>query len=147
MIHAVEMAFERINVSGPESTKRRQPGVDFFEWFRLQPVETALCVDRGFDETGLAQHAQVFRHRRLRHRQLIFDVPDRLFGRDEETQDRAAARLGNDVEDGFHSLDIPHRAYACQCIYTNRNANRRRCLKKPSIEQAKNDLLEYLKSQ
>ena len=27
--------------------------------FWLQPVETALCVHRGFHETGLSQHAQV----------------------------------------------------------------------------------------
>jgi hypothetical protein len=27
--------------------------------FWLQPVETALCVHRGFHETGLSQHSQV----------------------------------------------------------------------------------------
>ncbi len=59
MIHAVEMAFERIHVSGPEATERSQPGIHLLEWCWLQPVETALCVDRGFHETGLAEHSQV----------------------------------------------------------------------------------------
>ena len=59
MIHAVEVAFESVDVNGPEPAELIQPGVHFLEWLRFQPVETALCVHRGFDETGLAQHAQV----------------------------------------------------------------------------------------
>jgi len=59
MIHAVEVAFERIYVSGPEPTERSQPGIHLLKWFRLQSVETALRIHRGFDEPGLAQHSQV----------------------------------------------------------------------------------------
>jgi len=59
LIHAVEVAFERIYVSGPEPAERSQPGIDFVKWFGFKPVETALCVHRGFHETGLAQHSQV----------------------------------------------------------------------------------------
>ena len=59
MIHAVEVAFESIQVSGPEAAELSQPGIHFLKWFRLQPIETALCVHRGFHETGLAQHSQV----------------------------------------------------------------------------------------
>jgi len=59
LIHVVEVAFEGIYVSGPEPTERSQPGIDLLKWFRFQPVETALCVYRGFHETGLAQHPQV----------------------------------------------------------------------------------------
>jgi hypothetical protein len=59
VIHAVEVAFESIYVSGPEPAERSQPGVHLLEWFGFQPVETALCVHRGFHETGLAQHSQV----------------------------------------------------------------------------------------
>ena len=73
------MAFESIHVSGPEPTERRQPGIHLLKWFRLQPVEAALCVHRGFHETGLAQHAQVLRHGRLRHTKLTLDLSDRLF--------------------------------------------------------------------
>jgi hypothetical protein len=58
-IHAVEVAFESIQVSGPEPTELSQPGIQLLKWFRFQPVETALCVHGGFDETGVAQHSQV----------------------------------------------------------------------------------------
>jgi len=58
-MHAVEVAFESIYVSGPEPTELTQPDIDLLKWFRFQPVETALCVYRGFHETGLAQHPQV----------------------------------------------------------------------------------------
>jgi len=59
LIHAVEVAFESIYVSGPEPTELSQPGIDLLKWFRSQPVETTLCVHRGFHETGLSQHSQV----------------------------------------------------------------------------------------
>jgi hypothetical protein len=80
------VALERIHVSGPELTERRQPGIDFPKWLGPQTVETTLGVDGGFDETGLSQHAQVLRDGRLRHPKLLFDLSDRLFGRDEEAR-------------------------------------------------------------
>ena len=59
MIHAVEVAFESIHVRGPEPPERSQPGIHLLKWSRFQPVETALRVHRGFNETGVAQHSQV----------------------------------------------------------------------------------------
>ena len=59
LIHAVEVAFESIDMNGPEPTERSQPRIHLLKWFRFQPVETALCVHGGLHETGLAQHAQV----------------------------------------------------------------------------------------
>ena len=116
LIHAVEVAFESIYVSGPEPTELSQPGIHLLQRFRFQPVETALCVYRRFDETGLAQHSQVLGHGRLRHTKLTLDLSDRLFRRDQEAQDRAAVRLRNDFEHRFHSLNILYRAYTCQGI-------------------------------
>ena len=77
-MHAVEVAFESIYMSGPEPTERSQPGSDLLKWFRFQPVETALCIHRGFHDTGLAQHAQVLRNGRLRHTKLTLDLSNRL---------------------------------------------------------------------
>ena len=57
--HAVEVAFQSIYVRRPEPAERSQPGIDLLKWFGFQPVETALCVHRGFDETGITQHPQV----------------------------------------------------------------------------------------
>ena len=116
VIHAVEVAFESIQVRGPEPAEGSQPGIDLLKWFRFQPVEAALCVHRGFDEAGLAQHPQVFGHGRLGHTKLTLDLSHRLLRRDQEAQDRAAVRLRNDFEHRFHSLYILHRAYACQDI-------------------------------
>jgi hypothetical protein len=59
LIHAVEVAFESIHVSGPEPAELSQPHIHLLKRFRFQPVETALCVHRRFDETGLSQDAQV----------------------------------------------------------------------------------------
>ena len=58
-MHPVEVAFERIQVSGPETAERSQPCIHLLKWFRPQPVETPLCVHARFHETGVAQHAQV----------------------------------------------------------------------------------------
>src|SRR5579863_4875795 len=117
MFQAGEVAFERVQVSGPEPAELGQPGIDLPKWFRFQPVETTLRVHRGFYKAGIAQHAQVLRHGRLRHTKPALDLSDRLLRRDQQAQDRAAVRLRNDVEHRFHSLDIPHRAYTCQGIY------------------------------
>ena len=59
VIHPIKVAFESIKVSRPEPAELSQPVIDLLKWFRFQPVETALCVHRGFHETGLAQHSQV----------------------------------------------------------------------------------------
>ncbi len=83
---------------------------------RFQPIQSALCVHRGFYETGIAQHPQVLGDGRLRHAKLTLDLSDRLLRRDQEAEDRAAVRLGNDFEHGFHSLGIRYRAYTCQGI-------------------------------
>src|SRR5262249_22278577 len=88
------------------------------KWFRFQPVQTALCIHRAFNETGLAQHAQVLGHGRLRHTKLTLDLSHRLSGRDQKAQYRAAVRLRNDFEYRFHSLYILCRAYTCQGIFS-----------------------------
>ena len=58
MIHAVEVAFERIHVSGPEPTERSQPGSDL-RW-ELEPLGSGtrltlwLNIDRRFISWGAA---------------------------------------------------------------------------------------------
>ena len=74
----VEVAFESIYVSGPEPTERSQPDIHLLKWFRFHSVESALCVHRGFHETGIAQHSQVLGHARLRHTKLTLDLSNRL---------------------------------------------------------------------
>src|SRR3989441_5230310 len=104
-------------MSGPGPTELSQPGIHLPKWFGLQPVETALCVHRGFHETGVPQHSQVLGDGRLRHPKLTLDLSNRLLGRDQQAQYRAAVRLRNDFEHGFHFLCILHSAYTCQGIF------------------------------
>src|SRR5881396_3224855 len=117
LVHAVEVALERIDTLGPEPAELIQPVINLLEWLWLQAIETALCVHRRSEETGVAQHAQVLGHSRLRHPQPALDLSHRLLGQDQEAQDRAAVRLGDDGERRFHALSIRHRAYTCQGIY------------------------------
>jgi hypothetical protein len=101
------MAFKGIDVSGPEAAELGQPHIQLLKWFRFEPVEAALCVYRGFDETRVAQHAQVLGDGGLRHTKLTLDLSHRLLGQDQQTQDRTAVWLGNDFEGRFHSFYIP----------------------------------------
>ena len=110
------MAFEGIDASGPEPAEWSQPIVDFLKGFRFQPVETALCVHRGFHEAAVAQYTQMLGHCWLRHSKLTLDLANRLFRCDQEAQYRPAVGLGDDVEDRVHDLDIPNIVYACQGI-------------------------------
>ena len=105
-IHALEMAFESIQVSGPEAAELSQPFIQRLKWFRFQAVKAALRVHRGFYEAGLAQHAQVLGHCRLRHAELTLDLAYRLVGREQKAQYGAPVRLRNDFEHGFHPSDI-----------------------------------------
>jgi hypothetical protein len=101
------VAFESVYVSGPEAAELSQPSVHLLKRFGLQPVETALCGDRGFDETGLAEHTQVLGHGRLGHMELAFDLSHRLLPGDQKAQYCAAVRFRNDFEGGLHDLYIP----------------------------------------
>ena len=112
------MALERVKVHGPEPAERSQPGFEFFKWFRLQPIESTLCVHRGLYETGVAQHSQVLRDGWLGHTKLTLDLPNRLFRRDQEAQYRPTIRLRDDFEHRLHVLDILCSVYACQGIYS-----------------------------
>ena len=106
LIHVVEVALQSIDVSGPEAAELGQPRIQLLKWFRFQPVETALRIYRGFDEAGIAQHAQVLGDGRLRHAKSALDLANGLLGRDQEAQYGAAVRLRNDFEYGFHFLYI-----------------------------------------
>ena len=74
------MTLESVYVRGPEPAKRSEPCIHFLKRLGFQPVETALRIHRGFDETSIAQHSQVLGHGRLRHAKLAFDFSHGLLG-------------------------------------------------------------------
>jgi len=115
-MHAIEVAFESIDVNRPEPAELGQPGIHLPKWFRFQPVQTTLRVHRGFHKTGVAQDPQVLRDSWLRHTKLALDLSHRLLGQDQEAQYRPAVWLRNNFEGRFHSVYIPYLAYTCQGI-------------------------------
>src|SRR5213079_2482376 len=46
LVHAVEVALERIDTLGPEPAELIQPVINLLEWLWLQAIQTALCVHR-----------------------------------------------------------------------------------------------------
>lgn len=114
---AVEVAFEGIEVSGPEAAKRGKPFVDFLKGLGFEAVEAALGIDRGFDEACVTKDAEVFGNGGLRHAQLALDFADGLLGRHEQAQDCATVWLRDNFEDGLHTPFILLFVYACQGIF------------------------------
>src|SRR5579862_1379978 len=111
------MAFESVDVRGPEATELGKPGVELLERAGLQSIEATLCVDRGFDEAGVAKDAEMLGDGRLRHAELTLDLTDGLLGRGEEAENGAAVRLGDDLECVFHASNILIHVYTCQGIF------------------------------
>src|SRR6185295_4930758 len=68
-LHPIEMAFEGIDMGLPEAPEWSKPGVDLPERLGPDLIDAALGFDPRLYEAGLAQHAQVLGHRRLRHPQ------------------------------------------------------------------------------
>jgi len=115
-VNGVKVSLECIHVSGPESAELRQPGIDLLKRLGFQAVQAALCVYRGFHETGISKHSQVLRHGRLGHPKLPLDTSNRLLGRRQEAQYCAAVRLRNDLEHRYHVKFILQFVYTCQGI-------------------------------
>ena len=98
-MHAVEVSFQGIDVGRPEAAEGRQPLLDFLKRLRLQPIQSSLGIDGGFDESRFAQHPQMFGDRRLRHAQPTLDLADRLLRRDEQAEYGPPVWLRDNLED------------------------------------------------
>ena len=110
------MALKSIDVDRPVPTERSEPGIHLHEWFGADPVKTPLCISARLHEASLSQHPKVLGDRGLRHSQPLFDVTHGELRGGEQTQDGAAARLGNDGERLFHIRYIHVYVYMCQGI-------------------------------
>lgn len=106
------MPLEGIDVSGPELPELREPGVHLLKRLGPQLVESARPVHGGLHKTGQPQDTEMLRHGRLRHAKAALDLSHGLLGRDQQAEDGAAVRLGDDFEDGGHAL-----TYTSYCIY------------------------------
>src|SRR5678816_2366135 len=103
--HAVEVAFERVDVSVPEATERGKPGVDFRERLRSDSIDAALSVDSRLHKAGITQHSEVFGDRGLWHVKFSLYLADGSLRGSEEVQNGATVWFRDDAEGRFH-VDI-----------------------------------------
>lgn len=94
----------------------RQPGVDLGERFGAQPVPAALGVLADFDQSGLAQHLEVFGHGGLAQREVVDEVADGSFPGAQQVEDVPAVWFGQDFEGTCHSVNIADGKYSCPVV-------------------------------
>ena len=123
------MAFERVDVGGPKAPERSEPGLDFPERFRSDPVDAPLRVHSRLHKTGLSERPEMFGDRGLRHPQVVLDLAHRPLRGRQEAQDGPAVRFRDDAEGRFHTTYILGGLCACQAMYVV-------CLVELQIEQS-----------
>jgi hypothetical protein len=114
----VEVGFQSIAVSCPEGAIGSQPVVERPKWFGAYPVQAALGVSSGLDESGFSEHPKMLRDGRLTEVQVIDDVPDGSLSVTKQVEDRPAAGLAQDIKgcERLHSRSMCLRLYSCQAI-------------------------------
>jgi len=128
------MAFESIEVRGPQLPVRLQPVVELGKWLGTDAVQPALRVGAYVDEPGVLQHAQVLRHRGLAETQALHEIADRPLSVAQELEDLQPAGLPERLEQAGrrHRPTITTRLYICQAIYGRDALASLRCYAKRS---------------
>src|SRR5262244_2902467 len=73
---------------------------DLLEYGRVEPVADVLPLPLRGDEVGRLEHAEVMRHRRKGHRELLGDLARCPILLGQELEDLAARRVGQGTEQG-----------------------------------------------
>jgi len=82
----------------PEALEGARPFIERPDGFRVGAIEHPAAVAASVDETGLAEHAKVFRDGRLRELQAVHDVPDRTLLTRKKVENFSPTWLGDGVE-------------------------------------------------
>ena len=91
--------------------------------------EAIAAMSKAFDETCIAQDAEVLGDGGLGHAEPAPDFAHGLLRGDEEAENRAAVGFGNDLKGGIHAPRILHRVYTCQGIFKCQSGQR-----KPAVD-------------
>src|SRR5713226_9106455 len=91
--HLAEAGLQAVQADVPRPAIRRQPGVEFAQRLRPEPVQPPLLVHPGLDQPGLAEHPQVLGDRGLAHRQRVDEFPDRPLAVPDEVEEPPPPRL------------------------------------------------------
>ena len=112
------MGFQSIEVSCPERAVGSQPVVERPEWFSAYPVQAALGVSPGLDQSGFLEHPKMLRDGGLTEVQVIDEVPDGSLSVSKEVEDRPAAGLSQDIKgcERLHTMSMYLQLYSCQAI-------------------------------
>src|SRR5215208_8021062 len=110
----IEMDLQGVQPPRPETAVGRQPGIDFRQPLRPQPVAPMLFVDPRGHQVRLPQHAQVLGDSGLTHREALDQLTDGALTLAQLVQNAAAVRFGQDSEGRLHGINIPNWLYACQ---------------------------------
>jgi hypothetical protein len=114
----LEVRLQSIEMGCPEGAVRGQPVVERPEGLGAYPVQAALGVGAGLDETGLFEHPKVLRDGRLTELQVIDEVPDGTLSVPKKVEDGPPTGLTQDIEGGerWHERSILYQLYSCQVI-------------------------------
>src|SRR5215211_5208630 len=110
----IEMDLQGVQPPRPETAVGRQPGIDFRQPLRPQPVAAMLLVDPRGHQVRIPQHAQMLGDGWLTQRKALDQLVDAAFTLAQLVQNAAAVRLGEDGEGRLHTASMPDRLYACQ---------------------------------
>src|SRR5437899_1245808 len=127
------MAFERVEAASPQAPIWREPALQLDEPARAQLVHAPLAVGPAAHESSLAQHAQVARGVGLAQPARAHELADGVRPVDQQIEDRAARRLGHDVEHARHAIKnnlliiyLPYMRATRERARTRRPAARKR---------------------
>jgi hypothetical protein len=101
---------------GPQRPIGRQPLVDLAQRLDTDAVQPALGIDARFDQTGLAQDAQMLGDGRLADIQVLDELGDGTLAGAQEIENAPSIGFGEDLEGGHYVPSMPYQLYICQCI-------------------------------
>src|SRR6266849_1030673 len=80
---------------------------DFLKDGGIEPIPDELAFSLRGDEIGFLEHAEVMRHRRERHRELLGDLTRGSILLGQQLEDLAPRRVGEGAEERvIHGVDI-----------------------------------------
>src|SRR5690606_30094780 len=110
----LQVSFEAVEGSLPQTSIRSQPGVDLGQRLRPEPIQAELGASPHVDESRLAEDPEVLGDGGLAHPQLGDQLAHRPLSIAEQVEDLTSGRFGDDRKG--HPLSMPYQLYNRQGI-------------------------------
>ena len=101
-LRLIEVTFEGVEALRPHRAIRFEPCVHLAQRVEPHAVETPLRVDPRFNETRIAQYAEVFRHGGLADIERVHELTHRPLAVAKQLDDHSPVWFGHDLERGPH---------------------------------------------